>query len=113
MRTACNKLVRDRIPGIEQDGRRAVTWVLDDDGFRAALLAKLVEEADEARAAPASDLLPELADVLEMLQALVVAMGMTWDGLVAAAAGKRAVRGGVPRRAVTGRRGGWQVGHPG
>jgi hypothetical protein len=32
MRTACCKLVRDRIPGvIEQDGWRAVTRVLDNE----------------------------------------------------------------------------------
>jgi predicted house-cleaning noncanonical NTP pyrophosphatase (MazG superfamily) len=99
MRTACNKLVRDRIPGvIEQDGRRAVTRVLDGDGFQAALLAKLVEEAEEACAAPAGDLLPELADVLEVLQELAKATGVTWDGLVAEAAGKRAERGGFSGR---------------
>ena len=99
MRTACNKLVRDRIPGIiEQDGRRAVTRVLDDDGFRAALLATLVEEAQEASAAPASGLLSELADVLEVLQELVMATGVTWDGLVVAAAGKRAERVGFSGR---------------
>jgi predicted house-cleaning noncanonical NTP pyrophosphatase (MazG superfamily) len=66
MRTAYNKLVRDRIPEIiEQNGDRAVTYVLDDDRFLAELLAKLVEESQEAQRASASELLFELADVLE------------------------------------------------
>jgi len=65
MRVTYNKLVRGRVPEIiGQDGHRVVTRVLDDDGFLAELLAKLVEEAREARAAFADDLLAELADVL-------------------------------------------------
>ena len=52
MRVTYNKLVRDRVPEIiRQDGHHAVTRVLDDEGFLAELLAKLVEEAQEARAA--------------------------------------------------------------
>jgi len=76
----------------------AVTRVLDDDGFLAELLAKLVEEAREACVASADDLPAELADVLEVLQSAVVAAGLTWDVLLAVAAGKRARRGGFSRR---------------
>jgi predicted house-cleaning noncanonical NTP pyrophosphatase (MazG superfamily) len=99
MRITYNKLVRDRVPDIiGQDGNRAVTRVLDDDDFLAGLLAKLVEEAQEARAASAHDLPAELADVLEVLQAAVTAAGMTWAGLLAVAEDKRARRGGFSRR---------------
>jgi predicted house-cleaning noncanonical NTP pyrophosphatase (MazG superfamily) len=99
MRVTYNKLVRDQVPEIiGQDGHRAVTRVLDGDGFLAELLAKLVEEAREARAASADDLPAELADVLEVLQSAVVAAGLTWDELLAVAAGKRARRGGFSRR---------------
>ncbi len=99
MRVTYNKLVRDRVPEIiSQDGHRAVTRVLDDDGFLAELLAKLVEEAREACVASADDLPAELADVLEVLQSAVVAAGLTWDVLLAVAAGKRARRGGFSRR---------------
>lgn len=71
MRVTYNKLVRDRIPEIIQSqGHRAVTHVLDDDSYHAALLAKLVEEAQEARDASAQELPAELADVLQVLQAL-------------------------------------------
>ena len=46
MRVDYDKLVRDRIPEIiGSRGDRAVTRVLDDAGYRSALLAKLVEEA--------------------------------------------------------------------
>ncbi|SRR5712691_2584973 len=99
MRVTYNKLVRDRVPEIiGQDGHRAVTRVLDDDRFLAELLAKLIEEAREARAASAYDLPAELADVLEVLQSAVIAAGLTWDELLAVAAGKRARRGGFSRR---------------
>ena len=99
MRVTYNKLVRDRVPEIiRQDGHRAVTRVLDHDGFLAELLAKLVEEAQEARAASADDLPAELADVLEVLQAAVTAAGMTWEELLAVAEGKRARRGGFSRQ---------------
>ena len=99
MRVTYNKLVRDQVPDIiGQDGNRAVTRVLDDDDFLTELLAKLVEEAQEASAASAADLPAELADVLEVLQSAVTAAGMTWDELIAVAAGKRARRGGFSRR---------------
>ncbi len=94
MRVAHNKLVRDRIPQIiAADGHRAVTRVLDEDSYRVALLAKLVEEAQEASSATADDLPGELADIVEVLQAIVTASGMAWDQLLALTADKRARRG--------------------
>jgi predicted house-cleaning noncanonical NTP pyrophosphatase (MazG superfamily) len=57
MRVTYNKLVRDRIPEIiEADGHHAFTRILDDQDYRAALLAKLVEEAREAQSASADEL---------------------------------------------------------
>ena len=51
MRVTYNKLVRDRIPEIiESDGHHAFTRILDGQDYRAALLAKLVEEAAKPRA---------------------------------------------------------------
>jgi predicted house-cleaning noncanonical NTP pyrophosphatase (MazG superfamily) len=96
---AHNKLVRDRIPEIIQcNGHRAVTRVLDSDEYRQQLLAKLVEEAQEAQAAPAVELPSESADVFETLQALTTAAGLTWDQLTAIAADKRSRRGGFRNR---------------
>ena len=72
--------------------------MLDDAGYRQALLAKLVEEAREARHATADDLPGELADVLEVLRALTITAGISWPQLLALAEDKRSRRGGFGRR---------------
>lgn len=93
------KLVRDRIPEvIQSEGRRPVTRVLDETSYRQALLAKLIEEAQEASHATAGDLPGELADVLEVLRALTVTAGISWPQLLALAEDKRSRRGGFGRR---------------
>jgi predicted house-cleaning noncanonical NTP pyrophosphatase (MazG superfamily) len=93
------KLVRDRIPEIIQsEGRRPVTRVLDEASYREALLAKLIEEAQEASYATADGLPGELADVLEVLRALTMTVGMSWAQLLALADDKRSQRGGFGRR---------------
>ncbi len=93
------KLVRGRIPEIIQsEGRRPVTRILDEPGYRKALLAKLIEEAQEASLATDDDLPGELADVLEVLRALTVTAGMSWLQLLALAEDKRSRRGGFGRR---------------
>ena len=99
MRLDYHKLVRDGIPRIiAADGGRPVTRVLDHAGYRAALRTKLMEEAGEAQAAPDGQLRSELADVLEVLQALAAACGMSWEDVVAEAARKRGERGGFDQR---------------
>ena len=93
------KLVRDRIPEIIQsEGRRPVTRVLDEASYRQALLAKLVEEAQEASHATGADLPGELADVLEVLRALTAAAAMSWPQLLSLADEQRSQRGGFTRR---------------
>jgi predicted house-cleaning noncanonical NTP pyrophosphatase (MazG superfamily) len=66
--------------------------------YRTALLAKLAEETHEAQQATADDLPAELADVLEVLQALTAALGLTWEQLQELADDKRARRGGFQQR---------------
>ena len=93
------KLVRDPIPEIIQsEGRRPVSCTLDEPGYRKALLAKLIEEAQEASLATDDDLPGQLADVLEVLRALTVTAGMSWPQLLALAEDKRSRRGGFGRR---------------
>ena len=93
------KLVRDPIPEIIQsEGRRPVSCTLDEPGYRKALLAKLIEEAQEASLATDDDLPGQLADVLEVLRALTVTAGMSWPQLLALAEEKRSRRGGFGRR---------------
>ena len=99
MRLDYQKLVRDGIPRIiEAGGGRPVTRVLDQTGYLAALRAKLMEEADEARSAPDERLRSELADVLEVLHALAAAHDMSWEDVVAEADRKRGERGGFDQR---------------
>ncbi len=99
MRLDYHKLVRDGIPRIiEAGGGQPVTRVLDQAGYLAALRAKLIEEAEEAQAAADGQFRSELADVLEVLQALAAAQGLSWEDVVAEAARKRDERGGFDQR---------------
>ena len=99
MRRDYHKLVRDGIPRIiEAGGGQPVTRVLDQAGYLAALRAKLMEEAEEARAASDKQLRSELADVLEVLQDLAAAHSMSWEDVPAEAARKRDERGGFDQR---------------
>ena len=82
MRAARNKLVRDQIPDIiAAAGSQPLTRVLDHASYQGALRSKLLEEAQEAEAAPDEQLASELADVLEVLRALATAYGMTWEDI--------------------------------
>ncbi|MBO0881810.1 MAG: nucleoside triphosphate pyrophosphohydrolase [Mycobacterium sp.] len=99
MRVTHNKLIRDRIPEIiKANGHRAVTHVLDGPEYRTALLAKLVEEADEAQNASHDELPGELADIWEVLQAVLDTLPMTSVQLESLAAAKRRERGGFAGR---------------
>jgi predicted house-cleaning noncanonical NTP pyrophosphatase (MazG superfamily) len=85
-----DKLVRDRIPEIIQaQGQHPITRILDNASYQEALLAKLAEETREAQEAAAEDLPDELADIVEVIQALTTAVGMSCVQLLALAADKR------------------------
>ena len=94
--TIHNKLIRDRIPEIiEASGRSCVTEVLSGDAYIRALDAKLNEELAEYQQ---SKSLEELADLLEVMGAVVKARGYTWDDLTRVRKEKRADRGAFDRR---------------
>lgn len=94
-----NKLVRDRIPEIIRgDGRECATETMPETAYRRALLAKLQEEAGEALQGRPEDLVTELADVFEVLDAIMAAFGIDQDVVLAEQARKRAERGGFERR---------------
>ena len=87
-----NKLVRDKIPEIiESDGKACKTHILSNDEYIAALEAKLNEEVAEYQA---DKNLEEMADVLEVLQAICVARGYSLAELEAMRAKKAEKRGG-------------------
>ena len=72
-----NKLVRDRIPEIiTSKGNTCITEVLSDEAYLKMLDAKLDEELAEYHK---DQNLEELADLLEVMQATVLARGYTLE----------------------------------
>ena len=94
-----NKLVRDCIPDIIQaEGRRCETETLSDAEYEQALRAKLVEEAEEAAQASDEQLAQELADMYEVIDALMALKGISEAQVRAIQAQRHAERGGFSRR---------------
>ena len=91
-----HKLVRDRIPEIiENDGKKCVCETLSDEDYISLLDQKLNEELAEYQE---SKSLEELADLLEVVQAVVKARGWTLEELEQVRADKVAKRGGFERK---------------
>ena len=91
-----NKLVRDKIPEIiAATGQRCKTRVLDREEYLVKLEEKLREELAEYQQ---SQSMEELADLLEVMAAVVDAKGCTWQELVEIQEQKRAKRGGFSQR---------------
>ena len=87
-----NKLVRDKIPEIiEADGKECKTRILSNDEYIAALEMKLNEEVDEYQV---DKNLEEMADILEVLQAICLEKGYSLDELETMRAKKADERGG-------------------
>jgi predicted house-cleaning noncanonical NTP pyrophosphatase (MazG superfamily) len=94
MRTIYNKLVRDGVPDIiRRNGRTCATERLSTEAFQQALRAKLLEEAREAAEAGPDDLARELADVYEVLDALMVVYGLSREQVLALQEQRRTERG--------------------
>lgn len=93
---AYHKLVRDRIPEIiEADGKTCVTEILPDEQYLEMLDTKLNEELAEYQE---SKSLEELADLLEVIRAVAVARGWTWEDLERVRQDKAAKRGGFEKK---------------
>ena len=91
-----NKLVRDRIPEIiETDGKTCITEILSDTQYLEMLDAKLNEELAEYQE---SKSLEELADLLEVMQAVIEARGWSWELLEQVQREKAARRGSFERK---------------
>ncbi|MHA5218531.1 hypothetical protein [Dysosmobacter sp. Phy] len=91
-----HKLVRDRIPEIiEADGKTCVCETLSDEDYLSLLDQKLNEELSEYQE---SKSLEELADLLEVIQAVVKARGWTVEGLERVRAEKATKRGGFEKK---------------
>jgi len=91
-----NKLVRDRIPEIiEADGKTCVTEILSDAKYLEMLDDKLDEELSEYQE---SRSLEELADLLEVIRAIVRARSWTWEQLEQIRREKATRRGGFEKK---------------
>jgi predicted house-cleaning noncanonical NTP pyrophosphatase (MazG superfamily) len=98
-----HKLIRDHIPDIiAAEGRQYAIEELDDAAYLPALAAKLVEEAQEAeaalRAGDQQEILKELADLAEVLDAVLAHQGISPEAGRACQQERRASRGGFDRR---------------
>lgn len=91
-----NKLWRDKmVAHVEQMGSVVHCHCLDDAAYDQQLRLKLLEEADEvARATNQKELIAELGDVLEAIDALCVLHGLAKEDVLAVQAAKRVERGG-------------------
>ena len=100
MEKVFNKLVRDNIPDIiENNGEKAIIRILNDDEYRNELYKKLIEETNEVVSSKnKEETLEELADVLEVLKAIVNLENKTIDDVIEIANQKRLKRGGFDKR---------------
>ena len=90
------KLVRDRIPElIAAAGQTPCVRVLAPAAYRRALTAKLTEELAEFEAGGEVE---ELADLVEVIQAIVEERGVSWEAFEEQRAAKRTERGGFRDR---------------
>ena len=91
-----HKLVRDRIPEIiEADGKTCICETLSHEDYLRLLDEKLNEELAEYQD---SKSLEELADLLEVMQAVVKARGWTLKELEQIRADKASKRGGFEKK---------------
>ncbi|HLB66504.1 MAG TPA: nucleoside triphosphate pyrophosphohydrolase [Candidatus Saccharimonadales bacterium] len=90
------KLIRDKIPEIiKADGRKPVTRILDDKEYLSELIEKLKEETEELEA----DLtMEELADIQEVLFAILDVFKSSREELEKVRAQKTKERGAFKKR---------------
>jgi predicted house-cleaning noncanonical NTP pyrophosphatase (MazG superfamily) len=96
------KLVRDNIPEIvsERSGKEVKTRILEkDEEYLEFLLKKIVEEATElANAKGKEHLAEEIADVSELLDAILELNGLDWEAIKKIQKEKAEERGGFKKR---------------
>lgn len=91
-----NKLVRDRIPKIiEKSGKKAVIEILDDINYKQLLDDKLGEELQEYLD---SDSVEELADLAEVIYAILIYKGVSIQDFEALRLKKATERGAFRER---------------
>ena len=91
-----NKLVRDFIPAIiTQSGHTAHTRTLDKEDYLRCLENKLQEETGEYLSSPCME---EIADILEVIEAICAARNYDMQQVLSIKSEKRLKRGGFSDR---------------
>lgn len=99
MRQEHNKLIRDLIPEIiRQAGRECEVKTMSQAEYHQALLKKLVEEAKEATQANSNNLVEELADVYEVVDAILINLEINKSLVLAKQEQKRQEKGGFNKK---------------
>ena len=95
-----DKLIRDNLPQIMRaSGIQVFERVMEKDEYLKRLKDKLLEEAKEVIASGSEkEMREELADLLEVMLALVKVYGMEFTDIQQAAEQKRADKGGFDNR---------------
>lgn len=91
-----NKLIRDKIPDIiKETGKQPIIEVLSDEEYKAQLDAKLSEELKEYLA---EDSVEELADLVEVVYAILKFKGTSIEEFEEIRRNKACKRGGFEKR---------------
>ncbi len=95
-----NKLVRDKIPDIiEKSGSQAITRILNQEEYKTQLEKKLFEEYNEVLlATEVTDRIEELADMLEVIDALANIENKTLTDVIKVKEEKKLKRGGFKEK---------------
>ena len=93
-----HKLVRDNIPEIiKESGENPITHIAEDEEYEKALMQKLQEEVAEFLENPTKE---EIADILEVLYAIVKLKGYKMDEIEKIRQEKVEKRGGFEKRII-------------
>jgi len=94
-----NKLIRDRIPEIIRDsGRKYEVIEMSEEEYLQALRVKLLEEAQEAFKADSQELVTELADLFEVIDALIEVCSIARESVLEKQRIRKIERGGFTKK---------------